>query len=1036
MTSKYGEIFKASIGAEAIHSILSRIDLDKLIAELKAESKGSIGQRKKKALRRLKLAEGLKQAGLRPEWMILTVLPVIPPDLRPMVQLDGGRFAASDLNDLYRRVINRNNRLRRLLEMEAPEVICRNEKRMLQEAVDSLIDNSARREKTTQPTAGRRKLRSLADMLKGKQGRFRQNLLGKRVDYSGRSVIVVGPYLKLDQCGIPKMMALELFKPFVISRLISEGHAHNVKSAGRMIERAKTEVWDALEEVIKDKYVLLNRAPTLHRLGIQAFKPVLIEGKAIHIHPLVCRAFNADFDGDQMAVHIPLSLMAQKEAREIMLSTQNLLKPAAGEPIVQPDTDMVFGCYWLTLETPGAKGEGKYFSSIDEAIYAYSLGYVDLQAKIKINIGDKLLETTVGRAFLNRILPDDFEYINEVMTDSSLKKVVATIFDIYGSAVTAKIVDEIKDIGFRFSTRSASSISIDDIELPKEKKNILEEAKKKVVEIASQYNKGLITEEERYGKTVELWHEVKVKVQAAMEKGMDRRKPIAMMIDSGARGDISQVTQLGGMKGLVSSPTGEIIELPVKASYKEGLSILEYFISTHGARKGLSDTALRTSDSGYLTRRLVDVAQDIVVSYDDCNDTEGLVISKEETTGIEEDFQSRITGRVTVEAVADEKSGEIIVPKGQVITKKDSEKIDSASVSFVKIRSILKCKSIWGICTKCYGLDLGRGGLIKKGEAVGIIAAQSIGEPGTQLTMKTFHAGGIAGVDITQGLPRVEELFEARTPKGQAVLSEIAGIIKIKTKENKKIIKVTSKESIVDEYEIGAKYEILVSEGDKVSLRDTLAVAKRKRPVRARFSGHIKKIEPRKISILREKNFKEYEVEQRVTLRVKDGEETMVGQQLTDGSWNLQEALKFLGEEAVQRYIISEVQKIYASQGQTINDKHIEIIIRQMFSRCRVDDPGDTPFISGEIVSKSRVEEENKRVKTKRGKLATTERLILPISKVALTTDSFLSAASFQETSRVLTNAATKGIVDRLKGLKENVIIGRLIPAGTGFREE
>ncbi|HCL99715.1 TPA: DNA-directed RNA polymerase subunit beta' [candidate division CPR2 bacterium] len=1033
LSMKYGEVFRAGMGAEAILELLKGINFKKIIDELIEEVDATQGQRKKKALRRLKLLEGMVGAEIKPEWMVLSVLPVIPPDLRPMVQLDGGRYATSDLNDLYRRVINRNNRLRKLIDIDAPEIICRNEKRMLQEAVDALIDNSARREKAVASTGARRKLRSLADMLKGKQGRFRQNLLGKRVDYSGRSVIVVGPDLRLHQCGLPKMMALELFKPFVISRLIAEGYAHNVKSASRMIEKKRNEVWDALEEVIKEKYVLLNRAPTLHRLGIQAFQPVLIEGKAIRIHPLVTTAFNADFDGDQMAVHVPLSRAAQEEARNIMLSANNLLKPAAGEPVVKPTQDMVMGCYYLTMDRESGKGDGKVFMDADEVMMAYQLSVVDLNAKIKVRNDGKLIDTTVGRVIFNQIVPKELGYINDVLDSKTLGKLVAKSYKEIGKEVTAKFVDKIKDLGFEYSMASGLSMAVSDVVTPPAKKKIIDEAELKVTEIQKQFQRGLITEQERYEKTVELWEKVKNEVQGAMRDNLDPYTSIAIMVNSGARGKVDQLTQMAGMKGAVVSPTGEIIELPVRSNYKEGLTVLEYFISTHGARKGLSDVALRTSDSGYLTRRLVDVSQDVIITELDCKDKDGITIYKKSAKAIGESFADRVRGRVILKKVIDPETGEVIAKEGEVVSEEKAAEIEASNVQSVGIRAVLTCRTRWGICQQCYGTNLATGEPVKLGEAVGIMAAQSIGEPGTQLTMRTFHTGGVAGLDITQGLPRVEELFEARNPKGEAVLSEIEGKVQIKDTEHKRTIRIISDITEEDEYEIKG-LDVEIKNGEQVQAGQVLITKGGKKPVKAKNAGKAKVIQE-KIIVEREPEAKEYEIPLQTGMRVEDGEKVEKGQQLTEGSWNLQNALKLLGERAVEEYIIAEVKQIYASQGQSINDRHIEIIVRQMFSRYQIEDAGDTDFTSGQIVSKFAFEKENAGATQKKGnKPATAEKLLLSITKVSLSTDSFLSAASFQETSRVLIEAATRGKIDELRGLKENVIIGKLIPVGTGFR--
>ncbi|MFA5197022.1 MAG: DNA-directed RNA polymerase subunit beta' [Patescibacteria group bacterium] len=1030
---KYGEVFRAGIGAEAIQEVLSKINLEELAESLRNEVDNSQGVKRKKALKRSKLIEGFLNAKIKPDWMVMSVLPVIPPDLRPMVQLDGGRFATSDLNDLYRRVINRNNRLKRLLDMDAPEVICRNEKRMLQEAVDALIDNGARRDKNVATATSRRKLRSLADMLKGKQGRFRQNLLGKRVDYSGRSVIVVGPELELHQCGLPKMMALELFKPFVISKLIMGGLAHNVKSASRMIERSKNEVWDALDEVIQDKYVLLNRAPTLHRLGIQAFKPVLIEGKAIQIHPLVCAAFNADFDGDQMAVHVPLSAEAQREAKEIMLSSNNLLKPAAGEPVVKPSQDMVLGIYWMTTADQTDGAELKVYSDSTEAILAYDTRNIGIRKMIKVMINAELIETTVGRILFNNILPDELGFVNDALNKKKLTNLVDRVYKICGKEATVGFVDRIKDLGFRYSTKSGLSFSMEDIQIPVNKEEILKGFGDKEIHTHEQYNQGLITEDEKYGKTLEIWENAKKEVQKSMSEQMDRNSTAFIMMDSGARGEIGQLTQLAGMKGLVVSATGRIIELPIKSNYKEGLSSLEYFISTHGARKGLSDTALKTSDSGYLTRRLVDVSQDVIVTEKDCGTKETTLISITESKAIGEDFAARVKGRVLAENVVNSKTGEIIAKKGVLITDDVFEDIENGGIEEVYIRSISNCKAEWGVCQKCYGSDLAKGGLIELGEAVGIIAAQSIGEPGTQLTMRTFHAGGVAGADITQGLPRVEELFEARMPKGQAILTELSGVAHIETSNGKHKIEIVSQELNKDIYD-ATGYSIEVKNNQFVELRDILATKDGKKPVKAKNPGTVK-IKDHEIQVVKEANIKLYEISSQVGLLIKDGDVVEIGQAITEGSWNLQEALKLLGENAVQRYIVKEVQQTYASEGQTINDKHIEIIIRQMFSRCRIDEANGTPFVVGEIVSRTALNRANNEAIRKGTKPAESTNLLLSISKVALTTDSFLSAASFQETSKVLISAAVAGKVDDLRGLKENVIIGKLIPAGTGFDE-
>lgn len=1028
---KYGAMFKAGIGAEAVAQLLAEVDLVKLEKALRAEVDSSQGQKRKKGLKRLKLVQGLVNAKVRPEWMIIKNLPVIPPGLRPMVQLDGGRFATADLNDLYRRVINRNNRLKKLMQLDAPEVIMRNEKRMLQESVDALLDNNARRDKAVAQGGARRKLRSIADMLKGKQGRFRQNLLGKRVDYSGRSVIVAGPELTMDQCGLPKTMALELFKPFVISRLVGEGIAHNIKSASRMIERGRNEVWDALDKVIEHKYVLLNRAPTLHRLGIQAFLPTLIEGKAIQIHPLVCEAYNADFDGDQMAVHVPLSRMAQAEAEQIMLSKRNLLKPAAGEPVAKPRHEMILGVYWMTLEKDGVPGEGKAFASIEEAINFYELGELHTLAKVKVLIDGKVVDTTVGRMIFNRIMPEDLPYVNEPLSNKKLVAIVKQVYDTYGSDRTTEFLDDIKTLGFKFATRSGLSLSMDDARVPEDKKGILDEAEVKISGIRDQYAQGFITEEEKFGLSVEVWEKAKDNIQTILAGHLDPWSYLTIAMNSGARGDIKQIIQMAGMKGNVINAAGRIIELPIKSNYKEGLTALEFFISTHGTRKGFSDTALRTSDSGYLTRRLVDVAQDVIITDEDCKDNEGLVIERAESKKIGEEFTSRLLSRYTAEKIINPKTGEIIASKGTLITEKVLEEIEKHEIQAVKIRSVLSCKIKWGICQKCYGSDLANGETVRMGTAVGIIAAQSIGEPGTQLTMRTVNTGGVVGVDITQGLPRVEELFEARTPKGEAILAEIDGRVQIEKAGKRKILKLVSMVVEEEKYDIKG-YKAAVKNNTAVEIKDIIATADGKKPIRAKSNGIIK-FRGDEMTLTREADIRENQILNQVQVLVEDGAEVVRGTQLTEGSWNLQKALELMGEGAVQRYITTETQKIYATQGQSIHDKHIEVIIRQMFSRARIEEPGDTKFITGEIVSRRSLITENERVSKEKKKAAQFENLLLPISKVSLSTDSWLSAASFQETNRVLIGAATEGKVDHLRGLKENVIIGKLIPVGTGY---
>ena len=981
---KYGQDFKALMGAEAIKILLEEIDLDKLSVELKKEVKEVSGQRRVRAIRRLEVVESFRKSGSRPEWMIMDVIPVIPPELRPMVQLDGGRFATSDLNDLYRRVINRNNRLKRLLELGAPDIIVRNEKRMLQEAVDALIDNGRRGRPVTGP--GNRPLKSLSDMLKGKQGRFRQNLLGKRVDYSGRSVIVVGPELKLHQCGLPKEMALELFKPFVMKRLVDLGYVHNIKSAKRMVERVKTEVWDVLEEVIHEHPVLLNRAPTLHRLGIQAFEPVLVEGRAIQIHPLVCTAYNADFDGDQMAVHVPLSTEAQAEARILMLSAHNILSPANGRPIATPTQDMVLGCYYLTIMYEGAPGEGKVFDNPNDVMAAYNAGAVDLHAKIRYRINGTEIETTPGRVIFNDQVkldldPDpvvNFNLTNCVIDRGKLGQLVGKCARVHSVAKTAEILDQIKRLGFRFATQSGTTIGISDITVPKEKKDILDDAERHIEQVEEQYRRGLITGDERYQMFIDIWTKAKEQVTAVMNKSMDKlHNPVYMMSISGARGNPAQLSQLAGMRGLMTDPSGRIIDLPIRASFREGLTVLEFFISTHGARKGLADTALRTADSGYLTRRLVDVAQDVIVREEDCGTTEGITVGAIVDGGEEiEKLKERIIGRIAAEDIYDPNTNELLVGVNQEIDEETADRIEKAGLKEVRIRSVLTCRSRYGVCIKCYGRNLATGKMVDVGEAVGIIAAQSIGEPGTQLTMRTFHTGGVAAADdITQGLPRVEELFEARKPKGQAIVNEIDGICKIS--EVKGIRRVT----------------VIADDGEE----------------------------------------RVYQVPYGSRLRVKEGQRVQAGDLLTEGSANPHDILKVKGVHGVQAYLVQEVQNVYRSQGVWINDKHIEVTVRQMLRKRKIESAGDTDLLPGGLVDVFELEEENERVLAEGGEPATAKPVLLGITKASLATESFLSAASFQETTRVLTEASIKGKTDPLLGLKENVIIGKLIPAGTGM---
>ena len=983
LSLKYGEMFEAGTGAETLRKIFEKIDLKKEISNLKKEAEEAQPLSRGKILRRLKIFQSLEKAGIQPEWMFLTVLPVLPSDLRPMVQLDGGRYASSDLNDLYRRVINRNNRLKYLLEIKAPEVIVRNEKRMLQEAIDALIDNGMRKGTMTQATTGgRRLLKSLADILKGKQGRFRQNLLGKRVDYSGRSVIVVGPELKLNQCGLPKKMALELFKPFVIKRILDKELAYNVRSASRLIEEETDEVWAILEEVVKDKLVLLNRAPTLHRLGVQAFYPILIEGESIRIHPMVCKAFNADFDGDQMAVHLPLSEEAQAEAKEIMLSTLNLLKPATGLSIVTPTQDIILGCYWLTKVNPDSQAEIKVFSSPEEAILAYELGQISLKEKIKargVKGKNEIIETSLGRIIFNTALPEDHPFCNENINSKKLERLIGQIVENYENKECQSVLDKIKELGFEYSTISGISWGMDDLIVPPEKPKIIEGAEKEIQTIDSHYKKGLLSKEEKTNRVIEIWQKAKSEIEKLVPKTLPEGGPVFSIVDSGARGSWSQPVQMTGMKGLVINPAGQIIELPVKHSYKEGLNILEYFISTHGARKGTADTALRTSTAGYLTRRLVDVAQDLVISEEDCKDENGIIIFKKDADEIGQNFLFKIVGLVSLEDLKAQRKK--IVKKGEIIDWKAGEMIIEAGIEKVRVRSPLSCQSTRGICQKCYGWDLGNNRLIRLGEAVGIVAAQAIGEPGTQLTMRTFHLGGVAGGgDITFGLPRVQEIFEARIPGGKAEISQVEG----------KVLEITPERII--------KIKIL------------------------------KNSKPKTKTI-------EYKIPPRVAIFVEPGQKVQKGQQLCEGNLDLREIFKLRGKEETQRYIVKEIQRIYVSQGAIIHDKHIEAIVRQMFSRIKIKDAGQSTFTPGEVVEKAKFLEENAYLKTEDKKPAKGIPLLLGVSRVALTTDSFLSAASFQETSRVLIRAAIEGKEDKLRGLKENVMIGKLIPAGTGFRK-
>ena len=1004
----WGDTFRVGMGAEAIQELLRAIDLDKEYEKLQAELKGSSGQKRARAVKRLEVVEAFRGSGNKPEWMIMDVIPVIPPDLRPMVQLDGGRFATSDLNDLYRRIINRNNRLRRLLELGAPDIIVRNEKRMLQEAVDALIDNGRRGRPVTGP--GNRALKSLSDMLKGKSGRFRQNLLGKRVDYSGRSVIVVGPELKIYQCGLPKEMAIELFKPFVMKELVANGTAHNIKNAKKMVERLQPEVWDVLEEVIKEHPVMLNRAPTLHRLGIQAFEPILVEGKAIKLHPLVCTAYNADFDGDQMAVHLPLSVEAQAECRFLLLSPNNLLKPSDGGPVAVPSQDMVLGIYYLTQERPGVKGEGKFFKNLNEAILAYENGVITLHSRIKVRVTKTIdgevksgtVESTLGRFLFNEIIPQDLGFVDRSIPGNELllevdflvgkkqnKQILEKVINTHGATVTAEVLDKIKATGYKYSTRAAMTVSISEMTVPPQKPQMIQEAQDTVDKITKNFKRGLITEEERYKEVVETWKNMDDALTKALLEGLDKYNNIFMMADSGARGSDKQIKQLAGMRGLMADTTGRTIELPIKSNFREGLDVLEYFMSAHGARKGLSDTALRTADSGYLTRRLVDVSQQLSIHEVDCvgKDAEipGMYVRAFMEGNEEiESLQERITGRYVCEDILD-KDGNIIVKANHMVTPKRAEKImkhgvgkDGGPITEVKIRTILTCKSHIGVCAKCYGANMATGEPVQVGEAVGIIAAQSIGEPGTQLTMRTFHTGGVAGGDITQGLPRVEELFEARKPKGLAIITEFGGVATINDTKKKREVIVTNDET-------GESKAYLIPYGSRI--------------------------------------------------KIQDGAVLEAGDELTEGSVNPHDILKIKGLRAVQDYMIQEVQRVYRLQGVDINDKHIEVIVRQMLKKIRVEENGDSEFLPGTMVDILDFEETNERLVAEGKEPAVGEPIMLGITKASLATDSFLSAASFQETTKVLTEAAIKGKVDPLIGLKENVIIGKLIPVGTGMRQ-
>jgi DNA-directed RNA polymerase subunit beta' len=1164
LNDRWGQVFEAKMGAEAFLDICKQIDLEVLSKELRATMRTTRSkQLKKKATKRLRVVEALRKSGNRPEWMVMTVLPVIPPELRPMIQLDGGRFATSDLNDLYRRVVNRNNRLKRLLELGAPDVIVRNEKRMLQEAVDSLIDNSRRGKAVS--ARGRRPLKSLSDYLKGKQGRFRRNLLGKRVDYSGRSVIVIGPELELHQCGLPKSMALELFQPFVINRLVEYNYAINVKGAKRIIEQQRPEVWEVLEEVIQERPVLLNRAPTLHRLGIQAFEPRLVDGEAIQIHPLVCAAFNADFDGDQMAVHVPLSARAVTEARELMLATRNLLKPASGEPIVGPAKDMVLGCFYLTMERQAPTENRHAFADLDEVRLAYELGKLDLHAPIRLRFrswvdGESLeyldlsdhvrkalndaslytvgqvldaietgrlktvadledgdeqefldmlaavgfhpedrssepyIETTAGRVIFNLQLPGQLRFVNETMDKGKLQDLVGRCHHRLGMSATAKLVDEIKSMGFHYATRSGTSIAVSDITVPPEKEVILRLVSDEVNRVEHQYRRGLITEDEQYMRTVELWTKATDDITAAVAKNLDPDGPIRIMAVSGAtKGSFTPIRQLAGMRGLMADPAGRIIALPIRSNFREGLTALEYFISTHGARKGLADTALRTADAGYLTRRLVDVAQDVIIDAEDCGTRSGIWVSAAETKGMGQTMAERLLGRVVISPVVDPKTGEIIVSAGEMIDEELGDTIDAVEIEEVYVRSPLTCSLRHGLCATCYGRDLARGGLIQIGEAVGIIAAQSIGEPGTQLTLRTFHTGGVAGAsDITHGLPRVQELFEARIPKGEAVISDIDGRLEQEQHDGVRVLKVIHHEVFTDDYPIPRNYRILVEDEQSVLEGEPLAqygdkTVEASNPGRVFVETPAVLIKPRRsdqpVEILLPANYRpivedgqkvakddpvaqfgarqitataagvvsvrpqatvyirrerrderEYEIATTARVRVDPGSYVNAGQQLTEGSINPTRLLRILGRESAQVYLLNEIQRVYRSQGVIINDKHIEVIIRQMTSKVRIVQAGDTELLPGELVNRLIFQDINQEIVRAGGQRATARPVLLGITKAALNTESFLSGASFQHTINVLAGAAIEGKVDGLYGLKENVIIGKLIPAGTGYR--
>jgi len=1045
LRQRWGQVFRAGMGAEAIHELLTGLDLETMAEELWHEVRfGRSAQRRKKATRQLRVVEALRKSHNKPEWMILTVLPVLPPELRPMVQLDGGRFATSDLNDLYRRVINRNNRLKRLLELGAPEVIINNEKRMLQEAVDSLIDNSQRGKAMSR--RGRRQLKSLSDMLKGKKGRFRRNLLGKRVDYSGRSVIVVGPDLQIHQCGLPKTMALELYRPFIIQRLVEYNYATNVKAAKRLIERQRPEVWEVLEEVIQDRPVMLNRAPTLHRLGIQAFEPILVEGKAIQLHPLVCSAFNADFDGDQMAVHVPLSRKAVEEARKLMLASRNLLKPADGQPIIGPSKDMCMGIYYMTMDLSTDNKPVKAFTDLDEVEMAYALGTIDIHARIKIaQVYDdrpappQMIETTVGRALFNRIVPDSLRYINRPLDKGDLQDLIAVCYRKMGAAAAVDFADAIKTMGFRYATVSGVTISVYDLTIPKEKEDILADATHEVSEIERQYRRGLLTEEEQYNRTIEIWSQARDQVSKAVSNHLDPDGPIAVMARSGAsKGGFGPIAQLSGMRGLMADPSGRIIPLPIRSNLREGLSALEYFISTHGSRKGLADTALRTADAGYLTRRLVDTAQDVIINAVDCGTRTGIWIRRKDNIG-GQPITVRLLGRTAAAPVLHPQTGEVIVDKGQEIDEDRAELIDRLEIEEVYVRSPMTCELEHGICAMCYGRDLGRGGLVKIGTAVGIIAAQSIGEPGTQLTLRTFHTGGTAssGGDITSGLPRVEELLEARkAPRGEAEIADLAGVVHISREGEAVRVSIVDSQIKRASYDIPEDWEILVEDDDTVNQNDLLARSQTEttKELRAKARGRITRDGRDLLLVYEIRDEREYNVPLTARLLVAEGQQIEAGTQLYEGVPNPHRILQVQGRDAVQVHLLSEVQQVYRSQGVNISDKHFEIIIRKMLSRVLVTESGDTEYLPGDLVDRVQFEHTNQQLVPQGKAPARARQVLLGLTKAALATDSFLSAASFQHTIKVLSNAAVRSDEDMLYGLKENVIIGKLIPAGTGYR--